>query len=153
MAFVKARGARKNKMDKTQIEKIIQKRLALPEKDFRKIQENPKFQRLFANAVKASRYHLVATVVESKGCHSGHIVGQKIIFDSSGNLLTESAPTRICAFLMPNLVVLINAFFENLMNGRDPNEIMFNRTGCFDVGPACGGWGHIIVEMKAELKG
>ena len=140
-------------MDKSQIEKIIQKRLALPEEDFQKIQENPKFQRLFANAVKASRYQLVATVVESKGCHSGHVVGQKIIFDSSGNLLTESAPKRICAFLMPNLVVLINAFFENLMNGRDPNEIMFNRTGCFDVGPACGGWGHVIVEMSAELKG
>jgi len=53
---------------------------------------------------------------------------------------------------MPNLVVLINAFFENLMNGRDPNEIMFNRTGCFDVGLACGGWGHVVVEMKAELQ-
>ena len=72
-------------------------------------------------------------------------VNQKIVFDSSGNLLTAESPERVCAFLMPNLVVLINAFFENLMNGRNPNEIMFNRTGCFDVGPClrrlgpCGG--------------
>ena len=59
---------------------------------------------------------------------------------------------RVCTFLMPNLTVLINAFFENLMNGRDPNEVMFNRTGCFDVGHACGGWGHVTVEMRAELR-
>ena len=98
------------------------------------------------------RYRLVAEVVESKGCHSGHRVGQKLVFDSAGNLLTRECPERICAFLMPNLTVLINAFFENLMNGRDPNEVMFNRTGCFDVGHACGGWGHVTVEMRAELR-
>ena len=144
---------KEKEMDQARLEKIIQTRLALPEDEFKTIRETPKFQRLFANALKASRYCLIATVVESKGCHSQHRVGQKIVFDSSGNLLTAESPERVCAFLLPNLVVLINAFFENLMNGRDPNEIMFNRTGCFDVGPACGGWGHVVVEMKAELKG
>lgn len=139
-------------MDQNRLEQIIQKRLDLPENEFTIIRETPKYQRLFANAVKASRYRLVATVVESKGCHSEHRVGQSIIFDSSGNLLTAESPGRVCAFLMPNLAVLINAFFENLMNGRDPNEIMFNRTGCFDVGPACGGWGHVVLEMNAEPK-
>ncbi len=49
---------------------------------------------------------------------------------------------------MPNLTVLINAFFENLMSGREPNEVIFNRAGCFDVGVGCGRWGHVIVEMK-----
>jgi len=57
---------------------------------------------------------------------------------------------RVCAFLMPNLTILINAFFKNLLNGRDPNQVMFNRTGRYDVGPACGVWGHGIVEMRAE---
>ena len=139
-------------MDKDHLEKIIRKRLALPDHEFQIIRDNPKYQRLFANAIEASRYRLVAEVVESKGCHSRHVVGQRLFFDSSGNLLTDPSPKRICAFLLPNLVVLINAFFENLMNGRDPNEIMFNRTGCFDVGPACGGWGHVVMEMKAELQ-
>ena len=139
-------------MDSTRLEKIIKKRLSLPEDAFEEIRNTPKYRRLFANAAKASRYRLIATVVESEGCHSKHRVNQKIVFDSSGNLLTSESPERICAFLMPNLVVLINAFFENLMNGRNPNEIMFNRTGCFDVGPACGGWGHVVVEMKAEAR-
>jgi hypothetical protein len=139
-----------NGMEKERIVGIIRKRLGLNDKEFQKIENNPKFQRLFENALKASRYRLVAEVVESKGCHSRHVVGQKIFFDSSGNLLTRESPDRICAFLMPNLTVLINAFFENLMNGRDPNEVMFNRTGCFDVGAVCGGWGHVAIEMRAE---
>jgi hypothetical protein len=139
-------------MEKEKLVEIVKQRLALEGEELSAVMNTPKFQRLFENAANASRYRLVAEVVESKGCHSGHVVGQKIIFDSAGNLMTRQSPKRICAFLMPNLTVLINAFFENLMNGRDPNEVMFNRTGCFDVGPLCGGWGHIQVEMRAERR-
>jgi hypothetical protein len=137
-------------VEKEQIAKMIQKRLGLEDREFQAIKDSPRFQRLFDNLLTGSRYKLVAEIVESKGCHSGHVKGQKLFFDSAGNLLTREAPERVCAFLMPNLTVLINAFFENLLNGRDPNEVMFNRTGCYDVGPACGGWGHVIVEVRAE---
>ena len=136
-------------MQKEELIQIIRKRLGLSDRDFQTIKDTPKFQRLFDNALAASRYRLVAEVVESTGCHSGHVVGQKLVFDSAGNLLTRESPERVCAFLMPNLTALINVFFENLMNGRDPNEVIFNRTGCFDVGPQCGGWGHVVVEMRA----
>jgi hypothetical protein len=139
-------------MKKETLVEIIKKRLALEGEELAAVIENPKYQRLFENAAKASRYRLVAEVVASKGCHSGHAVGQRIVFDSAGNMMTQKSPNRVCAFLMPNLTVLINAFFENLMNGRDPNEVMFNRTGCFDVGPLCGGWGHVQVEMRAEVR-
>lgn len=139
-------------MEKNTLIEIIKKRLALEGEELAAVLENPKYQRLIENAAKGARYRLVAEVVASKGCHSGHVAGQRIVFDSAGNLLTRESPPRVCAFLMPNLTVLINAFFENLMNGRDPNEVMFNRTGCFDVGPLCGGWGHVLVEMRAEEK-
>ncbi len=139
-------------MDPVQLMEVIRKRLKLDDQEWMTIQENPKFQRLFKNAIEASKYRLVAEVIESKGCHSGHVVGQKLIFDNSGNLLTKESPDRVCAFLMPNLAILINAFFENLMNGRDPNEVMFNTTGCFDTGPLCGGWGHIVLKMTAVPK-
>ncbi len=137
-------------MEKDALVEIIRKRLGLTGEELAAVMETPKYQRLFENAAKGSRYRLVAEVVASKGCHSGHTVGQRIIFDSAGNLLTRKSPDRVCVFLMPNLTVLVNAFFENLMNGRDPNEVMFNKTGCFDVGPMCGGWGHVQVEMRAE---
>ena len=142
----------KKDVNKNVLIEIIKKRLSLDGEELETVLENPKYQRLFENAAKGSCYRLVAEVVASKGCHSGHVAGQRIIFDSAGNLLTRESPQRICVFLMPNLTVLINAFFENLMNGRDPNEVMFNRTGCFDVGPMCGGWGHVQVEMQAEVR-
>ena len=137
-------------MDKGQIAEIIRRRLNLDDSDWSIIEKTPKFQKLFEHALEASRSRLVAEVIESKGCHSGHIVGQRLIFDSSGNLLTRQNPDRVCSFLMPNVTVLINAFFENLMNGRNPNEVMFNTSGCFDTGPSCGGWGHVVVKMSAE---
>ena len=137
-------------MDKNVLAEIIRKRLNLEDQEWSVIENNPKFQNLFHNAVEASKYRLVAEVIESKGCHSGHVVGQRLVFDNSGNLLTKESPERVCAFLMPNMTVLINAFFENLMNGRDPNEVMFDTSGCFDQGPGCGGWGHVVFRMKAE---
>jgi len=139
-------------MNKDQLAEMIRRRLKLDDQEWKIIEENPKFQRLFKNAVEASKYRLVAEVIESKGCHTGHVIGQKLIFDNSGNLLTKENPDRVCTFLMPNLLVVINAFFENLMNGRDPNEVMFNTTGCFDTGPQCGGWGHVVVKMTAVSK-
>ena len=81
-------------MDTSQMIHFIQKRLGLNDQEFQTIKENPKYQRLFKNALAASKYRLVAEVIESKGCHSGHIVGQKLIFDSAGNLLTRECPEK-----------------------------------------------------------
>jgi hypothetical protein len=132
--------------------KIIRRRLKLGDQEWTIVKENPKFQRLFNDAMEASAYRLVAEVIDSKGCHSGHVKGQKLVFDNSGNLLTKENPDRVCSFMMPNLTVLINAFFENLLNGRDPNEVMFNATGCYDTGSSCGGWGHVVVKMTAAKR-
>ena len=85
-------------MDKDQIAKIIRKRLNLEDQEWSIIQKNPKYEQLFQNAIEAYRYRLVAEVIESRGCHSGHVLGQKLIFDSSGNLLTRENPDRVCAF-------------------------------------------------------
>ena len=106
--------AQGDKMDKSQLSEIIRRRLDLEDHDWSIIEKNPKFQKLFQNAIEAFKYRLVAEVIESKGCHSGHIVGQKLIFDNSGNLLTKENPDRVCSFLMPNLTVLINAFSKIL---------------------------------------
>jgi hypothetical protein len=98
-------------MDKDQLAEMIRRRLELEDEEWTIVKENPKFQRLFKNAMEASKYQLVAEVINSKGCHSGHVIGQKLIFDNSGNLLTKENPDRVCSFVMPNLTILINAFF------------------------------------------
>jgi hypothetical protein len=32
----------------------------------------------------------------------------------------------------------------------DPDSLRFRRTGCFDVGVRCGGWGHIVMEVRVQ---
>jgi hypothetical protein len=98
-------------MDKGRIAEIIRRRLKLNDQEWAMIEKNEKFQRLFKNAVHTSKYRLMAEVIDSKGCHSGRVIGQKVIFDNSGNLVTKENPDRVCSFLMPNLTILINAFF------------------------------------------
>ena len=57
-------------MEKNRTAEIIRKRLNLEDHDWSLIEKNPKFQKLFQNAIEASKYRLVAEVIESKGCHS-----------------------------------------------------------------------------------
>ena len=56
-------------IDASLVAKIIRKRLKLEDDDWSMIEKNPKFQKLFQNAIEASKYRLVAEVIESKGCH------------------------------------------------------------------------------------
>ena len=65
--------------------------------------------------------------------------------------------TQIKPFVsVPNCVVLgtfeksIYVSNELFYAGVDPNEMRFKRTGCFDVGVKCGGWGKIVMEIKVE---
>jgi len=53
-------------------------------------------------------------------------------------------------FTAKNLRVPTKRFYVMIHKLRDPNDVIFNRTGgCLDVGPACGGRGDVVTEMSA----
>jgi len=58
-------------MEKHQIAEIIRKRLNLEDQEWSIIEKNPKFQQLFQNAIKASRYQLVAEGLSLKDAIQG----------------------------------------------------------------------------------
>jgi uncharacterized repeat protein (TIGR04076 family) len=103
-----------------------------------------------AKAGELTNKTIVVEVVESKGCNSQHKVGDKFIFDGAGNLLTKKNPKRICIYALAPLAQGVFAINELVYAGVDPNEIRFKRAGCFDVGVDCGGWGHIVMEVRVE---
>ena len=39
---------------------------------------------------------IIAEVVESHGCNSQHVVGDKFYFDGAGNLPTNLCPKKVC---------------------------------------------------------
>lgn len=128
----------------------MKERLGYNDEEMKKFRENPRNAEVLAKAQVLSNKTIVAEVVESKGCNSQHKVGDRFIFDAVGNLLTSKNPKRICIFALERLASMIFAIDELIYAGVDPNEIKYKRTGCFDVGIDCGGWGHIVMEVKVE---
>ena len=83
-------------MDKDRLVAIIKRRLGLSDQEFRLIEEQPRFQKLFDNALEASKYRLVAEVVESKGCQgcpgmAGEFL-QLVSGDSPGTIRSSYDP-------------------------------------------------------------
>lgn len=131
---------------------FYQKLLGYSDAEMKKFRETPRNADVISKAPDLMQRTIVVEVVDSHGCASQHKTGDKFYFDGSGNLLTKLCPKRVCiAALMP-LGALIQATTELIYAGIDPNEMRFKRVGCSDVGIECGGWGHIVMELRVEKR-
>ncbi len=128
----------------------IQKHFDYTDGEMDAFMKNPRNIDVISKASLFANKTIVFEVMESHGCNSRHRKGDKFYFDGAGNLLTGQSPSRVCIYAMNAVSGLIFGAGELLMAGIDPNEMRFKRTGCFDVGVKCGGWGRIIMEMKVE---
>ncbi len=128
----------------------IQEHFAYTDEEMKVFMENPRNLDVLAKTPLFANKTMVFEVVDAHGCNSRHKRGDKFYFDGAGNLLTKQSPDRICIYALNAATALIFAAGELLMAGVDPNELRFKRTGCFDVGVKCGGWGHIVMELKVE---
>lgn len=128
----------------------MQKHLGYTDEEMRKFKENPRNKDVMSKGLALMNKTIVIEVVESHGCNTLHKVGDRFYFDGAGNLLTKLCPKRICIYALSAVEKLIFTSNELFYAGVDPNEMRFKRAGCFDVGVHCGGWGHIIMEIKVE---
>jgi len=110
--------------------------------------ENPKNLEVLKRAPNLMNKTIVVEVVESHGCNTQHKVGDKFYFDGFGNLLTKHSPKRICISALGAVEKLIYVANALMFADQNPNEMLFNRVGCSDVGLKCGGWGNIVMEIK-----
>lgn len=130
--------------------KFFQERLGYSNEEMKIFRENPRNVDVLLKSAPLLNKTIIAEVVESHGCNSQHKVGDKFIFDGIGNLITKLCPKRMCIYALASVAPLIFAENELLYAGIDPNEMRFKRTGCFDVGVQCGGWGRVILELRVE---
>jgi hypothetical protein len=129
--------------------RFMQRHLGYDDEEMALFRANPRNADVLAKAPELAKKTIIAEVVESHGCNSGHKVGDRLVFDMIGNLLTSKCPRRICFGPLQALTPLIYATSELAYAGVDPN-LRFPRVGCGDVGVRCGGWGHIVLEMRVE---
>lgn len=128
----------------------IQKRLNYTDEEMALFKSDPKNLKILSKSADLMNKTIVAEVVESQGCNSGHKVGDKFFFDGAGNLLTKLGPKRICIYALGPLQPAIFATNELCYAGVEPNELLFRKAGCLDVGVRCGGWGHINMEISVQ---
>jgi uncharacterized repeat protein (TIGR04076 family) len=130
--------------------KTFQQHLGYNDEEMKRFRENPRNEDVLTKSLGLMNKTIVIKVVESHGCNSQHKVGDKFFFDGAGNLLTQLCPKRICIYALNSVAQLIFASNELFYAGIEPNEMRFRKTGCFDVGVQCGGWGHIVMEIGVE---
>ena len=127
---------------------IIKKNLGYTEEEMKIFMENKKNIEILKKAPNLINKTLVIEVIESHGCNSQHVVGDKFYFDGFGNLITKLSPKRICISALAAMDKLIFGANALMFADQNPNEMLFNKAGCSDVGLKCGGWGNIAIEIK-----
>ena len=130
--------------------KFMQKHLGYTDEELELFRNNPKNADIMSKAPGLMNKTIIAEVVASHGCNSQHHVGDRFYFDGAGNLITKLNPKRICVHALSALSGPIFVVNELFYAGVDPNEMRLNRVGCVDVGIQCGGWGHVVLEVKIE---
>jgi uncharacterized repeat protein (TIGR04076 family) len=130
--------------------KFMQEHLGYTDKEMRLLRRNPRNEDVLSKSAALMNKTIIAEVVESNGCNSHLKIGDKFYFDGAGNLITSLCPKRICIFALASVAPLVFTSNELFYAGVDPNEMRFKRAGCFDVGVQCGGWGHIVLELRVE---
>jgi len=131
--------------------KDVQQHLGYNDEQMKQFRENPRNEDVLSKTDVMLNKTIVAEIIESHGCDSGHKVGDKIYFDGRGiSLLTKLGPSRICIFALHSVALAMPALSELIYAGVDPNQMRFKRFGCVDVGIKCGGWGHIAMELRVE---
>jgi len=127
---------------------IMKKQLGYTKEEMQIFRDNPRNADILEKVPALMGKTIVVEVVESHGCNSQHDVGDKFYFDGAGNLLTKRCPKKVCIYALNAATGLIFASNELFYAGVDPNEMRFKRSGCFDVGVQCGGWGRVVVELS-----
>ena len=98
----------------------------------------------------AAKYSIKAEVVESKNCNSGHKVGQTLILDVDGNLISKLCPKKMCVYLISQLTIPVALINERMSEGLEPNDFHFMRyVRCPDVGVECLGYGEVMLKVQA----
>jgi uncharacterized repeat protein (TIGR04076 family) len=131
--------------------KMVQEHLKYDDEEMEIFKANPRNEDVLSKTLIMLNRMIVAEVIESHGCDSGHKAGDRFYFDGRGvSLLTKLGPSKICIFALHSVALAMPAIAELTYAGIDPNKMRFKRFGCVDVGVRCGGWGHIVMEVKVE---
>ena len=138
-------------MDESQLLKRFGDRVGYTDADLAHFPAgDPRVRHMEKLARAAARYSIAAEVVRARHCNSGYREGDRFILEVDGNFIAKFCPSRLCVYLMSQLVVPVALINERLSEGLDPNQFHFMRqVRCLDVGVECRGYGEVMLAVKA----
>lgn len=116
------------------------------------VKSNPKYMQMIGKIPQLVSTEFVFEVDEAHGCGCAHEPGQKIKINGNGSVSMNGSPPTICIYLLQAVTPIVYSAQEFIYAGLDPNEMIFTKVGCLDVGVRCGGLGHVSVHFKAVQK-
>jgi uncharacterized repeat protein (TIGR04076 family) len=109
---------------------------------------DPRLRQMERLGRAAARYSIQAEVVRARHCNSGYKAGDSFILDVDGNFITKFCPSRLCVYLISQLMVPVALINERLGEGLDPNQFHFmHQVRCLDVGVECAGYGEVMMRI------
>ena len=136
-----------NKLSEPVFRLIIKNRWGYTEQELAKAMQLGLFDVL---DMEAMRYWLVAEPVCSRHCSGCHNEGRPLYFNPMGMLIRHKCPPAICIHGLSQLSPVIYDYYDHMLQGRDPNLMLFDHVTCTDTGLEMGGLGDNLFRVRRE---
>ena len=100
--------------------------------------------------LEAMSYWIVADPVCSVHCSGCHNEGRPLYFNAMGLLIRHKCPPGICIHGLSQLSPIIYNYYDHLLQGRDPSDMVFDHASCTDLGLEMGGLGRNLFRVTYE---
>ena len=137
-------------MDVEEIWRRFQKHMGYTDEEMKVFRSDPEKVKMVTQIPDFVKRRVIAEVIESRGCHAQHKVGDRFVMTAGGQLIVEECPKRICMFALGPVSAVLPAIYDRLIAKSDPNWERFNIVQCTDVGLEKGGWGKILMKVYVE---
>ena len=136
-----------DKLMKPIMRKITKNRWGYTDEELIKAEELGLFDAL---NLKTMRYWIVADPVCSLHCSGCHNEGRPFYFNAMGMLIRHKCPPSLCIHGLSQLSPIIYNYYDHILQGKDPNDMVFNHVTCTDIGLEAGGLGCNLFRVTYE---
>lgn len=129
------------------LRRIIKNRWNYSDQEYRKAEQLGLFDVL---DLKAMRHWIVADPICSLHCSGCHNEGRPFYFNAMGMLIRHKCPPGICIHGLSQLSPVIYDYYDHMLQGKNPNDMMFDHVTCTDIGLDMGGLGNNLFRVTYE---
>jgi hypothetical protein len=130
---------------------LIQESLGFSDAEIEEMKRSPKKVKLFKAGRRILKTRIIAEVVHSTGCNAQLQVGDRYVFNGVGILVPEASTGRVCIEAMGPLATLRRVMHDRIVEGLDPNDLVFDTVRCADPSLKYGGMGEVVFQVRAEV--